>query len=76
MLFAQFLHNNADVSNIFFLVVILTLTMHNNNTTPRHNGVGSMCGRVDPTPLCLSVVSLLCSVSVLIISFFKKNKIK
>jgi hypothetical protein len=39
--------------------VILTLALHNNDTTPRHNRVGSMC---------LGVVSLLYSVSVLIIS--------
>jgi len=45
--------------------VILTLTLYNNDTTPRYNGVGPC---IDSTPLCLGVVSLLCSLSVLIIS--------
>jgi hypothetical protein len=41
--------------------MIKTLKLHNNDTTPRHNGVESIHG---PTPLYLGVVSLLYSVSV------------
>jgi hypothetical protein len=37
--------------------MIKTLTLHNNDTTPRHNGVG-------PTHGPHSIVPLLCSVSV------------
>jgi len=80
--------------------VIFTLTLYNNDTTPRHNRVESMCIQqwhntktqwsgvhvyttmtqhqdtmewsscVGSTSLYLSVVSLLCSVNVLIISMW------
>jgi hypothetical protein len=36
--------------------VILTLTLHNNDTTPRHNGVGSMCGPHFIVPWCCVIV--------------------
>jgi hypothetical protein len=36
--------------------VILTLTLHNNDTTPRHNRLGSMCGFHFIVPWCCIIV--------------------
>jgi len=36
--------------------VIFTLTLHNNDTTPRYNGVESMCGLHSIVPWCCVIV--------------------
>jgi hypothetical protein len=49
-----------DVATILALLagggVILTLTLHNNDTTPRHNRVGFMYGPHSIVPWCCVIV--------------------
>jgi hypothetical protein len=49
-------HMKECCAHIVHWGVILTLTMHNNDTTPRHNGVGSMCGSHSIVPWCCVII--------------------